>query len=156
MNMKRIANLYLIISICISACSKEPIEEEPNPIISDIPYIELRSASPTTVTEYQDSIVFELFYQDGNGDLGYVSPDSLSLFIVDTRIFTVEEYYVPLLSPEGADITIQGILNVKLDRTIMIDDTQPSEITQFKLQIKDRAGNYSNYVTSENITVLPD
>jgi hypothetical protein len=148
---------FLIFFVAIFfACNNDPIEGDPNEIISNIPYIELRSVTPTTVIEYEDSILFEIFYQDGDGDLGYESPDSLSLFITDTRIFTVEKYYIPLLSPAGTELTIQGLLNVKLDRTIMIDDTNPSETVQFKLQIKDRAGNYSNFVTSQEITVLPD
>ncbi|MBC8048088.1 MAG: hypothetical protein H7Y00_14920 [Fimbriimonadaceae bacterium] len=148
--------ILIILSLSFNACNKEPIENEPNPIISDTPYIELRSVSATTVTEYEDSVIFEIFYQDGDGDIGYANPDSMSLFITDSRIFTVQQYYVPLLAPEGSDITIQGILNVKLDNTIMIDDTNASETVQFKIHIKDRNGNYSNYVTSENITVLPD
>lgn len=155
----RKSGILFILLCClavITSCDKEPIETEPNEIISDTPYIELRSVSPTTVTEYEDSILFEIFYQDGDGDLGFESPDSMTLFIIDTRIFTVEEYYIPLLAPAGTELTIQGVLDVKLDRTIMIDDSNPSETVQFKLQIKDRAGHFSNFVTTEDITVLPD
>ncbi|MBC8046829.1 MAG: hypothetical protein H7Y00_08540 [Fimbriimonadaceae bacterium] len=156
--LRLVLGLFILIlfSFAFNACKKEPIENDANLIISDTPYIELRSVSANTVTEYEDSIIFEIFYQDGDGDLGYANPDSLSLTITDSRIFTVQQYYIPLLSPEGSGVTIEGVLNLKLDNTIMIDDTNASETVQFKIQIKDRNGNYSNYVTSENITVLPD
>ncbi|MFN0274979.1 MAG: hypothetical protein ACKVPJ_04485 [Chitinophagales bacterium] len=154
--IKKELYFFFFFAVVLIACDKEPIENEPNEIIGDVPYIELRSVSPTTVTEYVDSILFEIFYQDGNGDLGYESPDSMALFITDARIFTTEQYHIPMLTPAGTELTIQGILNVKLDRTIMIDDSNPSETVQFKVQIKDRAGNYSNIVTTQDITVLPD
>lgn len=152
--MRKLIRINIIILLFVS-CKKET-DNEPLEQINDIPYIEIRSVSASTVTEYQDSIIFEVFYQDGDGDLGFASPDSFSLFITDSRIFTVEDYYLPLLSVEGSNQTIQGILNVKLDRTIMIDDSNASEEVQFKIQVKDRAGHYSNFATSQVITVLPD
>lgn len=142
-----------LIGITLFSCKEEePVVNEP---ISPIPYIEIVSVSPTVVTEYQDSIVFTLFYQDGDGDLGFADPDSTSLFLVDTRIFTVEDFYVPLLAPEGSGITIQGELLVTLDRTILVDEASDSETTQFQVFIRDRSGNYSNIDLSPEITVLP-
>ncbi|MFN3939757.1 MAG: hypothetical protein ACK4IY_04165 [Chitinophagales bacterium] len=142
------------ITLAFAACKKEPLPEI-NPPISKIPYIEFISVDPTTVIEYQDSIIFRLFYQDGDGDLGYQDPDINSLYLIDTRIFTVEKMHIPLLAPENANVAIQGELIVKLDRTILIDPTSTSETVVFKLQIQDRAGNFSNYIDSPPITVLP-
>lgn len=141
-----------IIAMFVSCKDDEPIINEP---ISDIPSLEILSVSPQTVTEYEDSIVFTLFYQDGNGDLGHANPDSASLFLVDTRILTTESFFVPLLAPENADITIQGELLLTLDRTILIDPLSESETVYFQIYMKDRAGNISNIALSPAITVLP-
>ncbi len=149
--------LFVILClIClIISCKKDDDPQVADPI-SNIPYIELRSVSPTTVIEYQDSILFTIFYQDGDGDLGFANPDSMTLYVIDQRIFTVEKFYIPLLAPENANITIQGELVVQLDRTILIDPDASSETVEFLLQVKDRAGNFSNYVTTQPITVLSE
>ncbi len=125
-----------------------------NPPMPDIPYIEIRNVSPGTVTAFEDSIVFIVYYEDGNGDLGFNSPDSLSLYVTDTRIPLTESFYVPLLAPEGADISIQGELVVTLNNTILVDPDADSEIVNFEIQLRDRSGNLSNVVITQNITVL--
>jgi hypothetical protein len=139
--------------ILLASCAgDEPVINDP---ISNIPSLDIVSVTPQTVTEYEDSIVFTLFYQDGDGDLGHADPDSASLFLVDTRIGTTESYFVPLLAPENAVITIQGELLLTLDRTILIDADSESETVYFQIYLKDRAGNISNIAISPAITVLP-
>ena len=149
-------NILLITAgILLFASCKKDDTNDVNPPVSEVPYIELKSVSPTTVVEYQDSIIFDIFYKDGDGDLGYDDPDSLSLYLTDTRIPVTESYFIPLLAPVGADIAIQGDLLVKLDRTILLDESSSSENVTFTIQLRDRAGNYSNIVTCPQVTVLP-
>lgn len=143
--------IILIISCCFSCKKDEVIINPPRP---DTPYIEVKSVGPATVTALQDSVVFVVYYEDGDGDLGYNSPDSLSLYVTDTRIPLTESFYVPLLAPEGADISIQGELKVVLNNTILVDPDAASETVHFELQIKDRSGNLSNVAVSPTITVL--
>ena len=150
--MKYYFSIIISCLLLFSSCKKE--EEIISPPMSEVPYIELRSVSPGTVTAFEDSIEFIIYYEDGNGDLGYYSPDSLSLFITDTRIPLTESFYVPLLAPEGADISIQGELKVILNNTILVDPDADSETVQFEVQVKDRAGNLSNVVRTEKITVI--
>ena len=145
-------NLIVVIVMLFAGCKKE--EPIINPPLPDEPYIEIRSTSPGTVTAFEDSIVFIIYYEDGNGDLGYNSPDSLSLFVTDTRIPLTESFFVPLLAPEGADIAIQGELKVVMNNTILVDPDAASENVNFEIQLKDRSGNLSNVVVSQNITVL--
>lgn len=144
--------IFFIAIILFAACKKE--EGIINPPMPDEPYIEIRSVSPGTVTAFEDSIVFIIYYEDGNGDLGYNSPDSLSLFVTDTRIPLTESFFVPLLAPEGAEISIQGELKVVLNNTILVDLDADSEVVNFEIQLKDRSGNMSNVVVTEDITVL--
>jgi len=146
--------IVVLTGLLLQSCKEDvPVINDP---ISDIPAIEIISISPDVVTEYQDSIVFTISYQDGNGDLGQPNPDSTSLFLVDTRIFTVEDFYVPLLAPEGSEIAIQGELVITLDRTIVVDPDADIETVQFQIFIRDRAGNYSNIALTKEITVLSD
>lgn len=147
---------YIVLSCLmmgITACKKETVSEQPP--ISPVPSIELRNTAPTVVTEYEDSIVFDLFYQDGDGDLGFADPDSTSVFLVDTRIQTVEDFYLPLLAPENVSVPIQGIFQLHLDRTILTGSGDTPETVVFQIYLRDRAGHQSNVVSTPAITVNP-
>lgn len=137
-------------------CTKtEVIESEVNPPLSPVPKISITQVNPLQVTALQDPVTFHIFYQDGDGDLGFYEGDSLSLFITDDRINIAQGFYVPPLSPSGAEVAIQGTLKVQLDNTILIDTSSSSETVTFSIRIKDRAGHWSNTVTSEPVTVIP-
>lgn len=139
-------------SILFWSCSKE--DDVINPPMSDIPFIEIISATPSTVTALEDSIVFIIHYEDGNGDLGFNYPDSLSLYITDPRIPLTESFFVPLLAPEGADIAIQGELEVTLNNTILVNPDADSETVSFEISLRDRSGNLSNVAIAPAITVV--
>jgi len=146
--------ILAVAAALVIGCGKE--DDIINPPMSDVPAIELINVSPSTVTALGDSIVFIIHYEDGNGDLGFNAPDSMSLYITDTRIPLTESFFVPLLAPEGADIAIQGELEVVLNNTILVDPEATSETVQFEIQLRDRSGNYSNVLVAPAITVLPE
>lgn len=146
--------ILAVAAALVIGCGKE--DDIINPPMSDVPAIELINVSPSTVTALGDSIVFIIHYEDGNGDLGFNAPDSMSLYITDTRIPLTESFFVPLLAPEGADIAIQGELEVVLNNTILVDPEATSETVQFEIQLRDRSGNYSNVLVAPTITVLPE
>lgn len=148
----RLYNFILASVIVISACNKE--DDLPGEPMSVIPEIELISTGPSTVVALKDSIEFLLHYQDGDGDLGYNSPDSLSIYITDNRIELTEALFVPLLAPEDASVSIQGELLVELHNTILIDPDADTESVTFSIYLRDRTGNVSNTVTSAPITVI--
>jgi hypothetical protein len=145
-------SIFFLVVITFFGCKKD--DTIINPPISDIPYIEIISATPATVTALADSIVFIVHYEDGNGDLGYNYPDSVSLYVTDPRIPLTESFFVPLLAPEGADISIQGELEVTLNNTILVNPDAASETVLFEIQLRDRSGNYSNVAIAPAITVL--
>lgn len=150
-----IKNIILAIAAAlVIGCGKD--DEIINPPMSDVPAIELINVSPTTVTALGDSIVFIIHYEDGNGDLGFNAPDFMSLYITDTRIPLTESFFVPLLAPEGADIAIQGELEVVLNNTILVNPDATSETVEFEIQLRDRSGNYSNVLVAPVITVFPE
>lgn len=146
--------ILAIAAALVIGCGKE--DDVINPPMSDVPAIELINVAPTTVTALGDSIVFIIHYEDGNGDLGFNAPDSMSLYITDTRIPLTESFFVPLLAPEGADIAIQGELEVVLNNTILVNPDATSETVEFEIQLRDRSGNYSNVLVVPAITVFPE
>ena len=155
--MKKALLLFLP-GLLLAACTKEStktIEDELNPPIGETPELTLLSVSSTSVVQYADSLVFTVQYLDGDGDLGTSDPDATPLELVDQRdpdqlIFG---YHLPPLAPAGSEIAIQGELRVVLQNTILLDPDSESETTTFTLRLQDRAGNWSNEVETEEITI---
>ncbi|MFK7806532.1 MAG: hypothetical protein AB8F74_01905 [Saprospiraceae bacterium] len=154
--------LFLLIALLLflSACTKESeqtISENVNPIIGETPVIELVSISTTSVQANADSIAFKISYTDGDGDLGTADPDITSIELIDNRDpeFFIFTYHLSPRTPEGSDLTIQGELDIVLNNTILVDDALTSETTTFSIRLKDRAGNWSNVVETEEVEVLP-
>ena len=149
---------FFSIITLLAACTKETTsmtENDPNPPIGDVPAIELLQVTPTTAQQYVDSIAFTIQYLDGNGDLGNEDPDIPSIQLVDNRDPNLLIFNYPLSprSPEGSELAIQGELTIILHNSILIDDSNQSETTTFSISLTDRAGNVSNLVETETITV---
>ena len=142
----------------LASCTKETMttkENDKNPSIGDTPSIELLQVTPTTAQQYVDSIAFTIQYQDGNGDLGNSDPDIPSIKIIDNRDpdLLVFNYHLSPRTPEGSTLAIQGELTIVLSNSILLDDSNQSEATTFSISITDRAGNVSNIVETETITI---
>lgn len=126
--------------------------------LKNIPVIEFENISTTDVVEYQDTIIFTVFYQDGNGDIGSLDPDATTIELIDNRDSTnlIFNYHLSPRAPAGTEIAIQGTLDVVLLHSIILDDNNASEETTFSLRIKDEAGNWSNKVESPTVLVHQD
>lgn len=150
--------LFLVFLVVLSSCTKEKesfIEDTPNPKIGEAPVIELLQVTPTNVKEYADSLVFVIQYTDGDGDLGTDDPDVSSIRLIDNRDpdLLFFDYSLSPRTPSGSELTIQGELNIVLNNTILLDDGNDTETTTFTITVTDRAGNVSNEVESEVITI---
>lgn len=157
--MKIFKIIGLVFLVGVFSCTKESTtindNNDPNPEVSVVPEISLESVSATTVAAHTDSLAFLIKYTDGDGDLGDADADIMSIELVDTRdvdnlIFL---YHLSPRAPLDAEITITGTLEIVLQNTILLDDTNPQETTTFTIRLKDRAGNWSNEVESEVITI---
>ena len=150
---------FILVIVFFSACTKENITNvdvnDPNPGFSDIPEIKLLEVNQTTVQQYTDSLVFKIEYTDGNGDLGSTDADEGDIQLIDTRDpeILIFEYHLSPRAPIGSEIVITGTLDIVLNNTILLDENNESETTTFKLKIKDRAGNWSNEVETDVITI---
>ncbi len=140
--------LVIVASSLLAGCKKKSV-----PIPDPTPSIEFVSITPANPKEYVDVILIKFKYKDVNGDLGDYSPDEQSLQVKDSRVLNPDNYHVkPLAPPSDKDIPIEGEIEVKLNSLFLLGSGN-TEITTLTFKIKDRAGNWSNEVTSPQITI---
>lgn len=143
MNKLLIVSLFTIL---LFSCSKD------DEGFSDVPEIEFVSLSPSSTSEFSQDIKLVISYKDGDGDIGTEDPDLYSLQIKDARLPQADEYHVQPLTPPNANIQIEGNLEINLAGLFVLG-TGNSESTTFTVKLKDRAGNWSNEVTTSSIAV---
>ena len=149
MKISRISLLAFSISLLLfsfSGCKKE----EP---ISSTPSIKFISMTPATATKNVDEIKITIEYTDGDGDLGENTPDMKNLFCTDSRNGVTYEFRIPQLAPTGSNIIITGQQVFNLPPQGFIDDNQTTETTTYSVYIVDRAGNQSNTVQTNMLTI---
>lgn len=141
--------LGILLLVSFSDCKKKKQETVGN----DPPSIELVSVTPSNVKEFKDSITVTFKYKDINGDLGDDNPDELSLEVKDSRLQKADGYHVQPLAPDiGKDIPIEGELKLKLNSMFLLGGgtTETSILT---IKVKDRAGNWSNEISTQQIII---
>lgn len=137
--------LFILIG-ALWACDKADDVTDP------VPKLSLLSIGPSTVIEFKDSLLLVIGYEDGDGDLGGVHPDSSNLFVVDKRINVPFEFRIQELVPGQAGVPIKGQLNVLIEN-LFLTGPGTTEAVNFDIYAVDRAGNQSNVVTTDVITV---
>ncbi|GGH65162.1 hypothetical protein [Phaeocystidibacter marisrubri] len=143
--MKRVA-FILFTLVLFSACTSElDLEIKPN--------LTLKRVGPSTVVALQDSIRFEIDYEDGDGDLGENEPDVKNLFVLDNRIDLEYSYRIKSLVPGGDEVPIKGTLIFTLPNTIITDGSTSQSVT-YSIWVVDRAGHKSNTISAGPITVV--
>ncbi|MCB0820178.1 MAG: hypothetical protein KDC13_06115 [Bacteroidetes bacterium] len=145
--MKITAAIASIVIILFSACKKEE-----NVYPAAAPVIAVLSASPDTITEFRDSLVIEISYEDQNGDLGNADPDIKDLEIKDARLSQPDYYHVIPLSPEGTTLFINGTLRIVLPPQFRLG-TAPHEQTTFTIRLRDQNGAWSEPVDTDQIVI---
>lgn len=128
------------------SCRKE--DEKP-----EAPVIEFVRISDTEVTEFNNRISITIAYEDYQGDIGESDPDVYSLRIKDARLSDYDWYHIPPLTPDQQSLHVKGEFTVLLNPVFLMG-TGNSETTRFDIEVLDRAGNWSNTVTSPNVMVV--
>jgi hypothetical protein len=141
--------LCVFLFLSLFNCKKKKTETVGN----DPPTIEFISVTPASAKEFKDSISIVIKYKDINGDLGDENPDELSLEVKDSRLLKADAYHVQPLAPVSEkDLPIEGELKIKLNSLFLLGGGT-AEKTTFTIKLKDRAGNWSNDVSSPQITI---
>jgi hypothetical protein len=61
-------------------------------------------------------------------------------------------YHVPPLSPVGSNVTIEGDLTIKISSLFLLGNGS-QEFTSFTIKVQDRAGNWSEEITTPQVTI---
>jgi hypothetical protein len=138
--------VYLIFFGTLFGCS----EDEP---LSNTPILSLIEIGPTTLMEFQDSLVIQIGYEDGDGDLGGGHADSSDLFVVDKRIDIAYTFRIQDLVPGNEQVPIKGKLNIVLNNLYLID-TGESEMMSFEIYAFDQRKNESNHINTPSIKLV--
>ena len=138
--------IVFLVLLAFVSCSKDSA-------LSSVPVIKFLDVNSTSIKEFKDSLVIRFEYTDADGDIGEDNPDKNDLFVKDRRLVNADYYFVKPLSPPGSEIKITGIISVQIKNTFLLG-TGNSELTQFNLKMRDRAGNWSNSINTPNITII--
>jgi hypothetical protein len=147
--MKRITHTAAALA-CIAllhGCKKDEV--------SVAPTISIANLSNYTVVEYTNAIEVTINYEDHQGDIGTTDPDEHSLFVSDERFAEQAGYHIDPLTPDLQSLHVRGSLRVSL-RPLFIMGNDSIETTRLTFELRDRAGNVSNRVMTEEITIVND
>lgn len=132
------------------ACSNED-----EIVFSPIPEISLVSVSQDSITQYEDVLYIRIAYKDGDGDLGFEDPEEYALFVRDIRLEAFDGFYVGPLAPPGAVIPIQGEMQIEFPSLFLFGNGS-AEQTRFEIKMIDRAGNESNLLETDFVTITKE
>lgn len=116
------------------------------------PTIELVSITPTSIVQFKDSVEVTIKYKDNDGDVGDVSPDTYSLMVKDSRLTNADWYHVQPLAPSGIELRIEGNISIRLNTLFLLGNGN-EEFSTLTIKLKDRAGNWSNELSSPAIAI---
>ncbi len=162
-NMSKLAFLFTILVFSMS-CQKSKD-------FSDIPYLEFRSFSKMQMRQgsvNQDSVILTLYFTDGDGDFGTESRDAdLNIFMKDLRTGNeFRSFKSPFIPLDGVGRSISGTIRLKIFTTCCIFPPDlgvfpcertpqvPTNSLPLEIFIRDRAGNDSNIVKLDPLTLL--
>lgn len=139
--------VYIASLLLLVACKKE------ENTLPTQPEIEFISISDIEVEEFDNSITLVLNYKDKEGDIGQADPDAYSLRVKDARLEEFDWYHIPPITPDLQELQTQGTLSVQLNALFLLGNGE-TETTYFTIQLKDRAGNWSNQIQCPEITIV--
>lgn len=135
----------------------------------DTPEITFVSITPSEIAQLSGDIKVVFHYQDGDGDLGDdgsgVGEANKSIFVTDTRAImpdslALSSYKIPNLTPDARRPSIQGEMEVSIPAPFHCTflggaSGCTDNVVIFEIYIRDRAGNVSNVIQTDPVTILP-
>lgn len=160
--MKKLGAILILVTLILSGCDNGPVfPNEP-----EISFVSITPENPTQFTT--DEITLTIHYQDGDGDLGHIDqgngePRLPNIFLTDSRAvihpdctFKTVGYIIPNLTPDTRKPSIQGDISITLTTPphhTFIDPFSDEEPLIFEVYLVDRAGNISNTIKTDPITI---
>ena len=119
--------------------------------IKSIPIIQFVSISPNQIEQFKENVIITVSYEDVEGDLGHVNADSLTVYVKDSRLSNPDYFHIPPLTP-NTNLNIKGNLEIEITGPFLLGNGT-TETVNYKIKIKDREGNWSNEIKTDNITI---
>jgi len=134
--------------------------------MSPIPSIGFISMEPDSIHQgsSEDTVYIKFSIKDGDADLGNRDPSSteFDIYVKDARYDTFQGYFFPEIAPAVEDpnkgLTGSCIFKILGALLYVRDDTvhmKYGDTTNFTLYIKDRAGNTSNEIKTQDLIIRP-
>jgi len=155
-------SVFSILLFGLASCGK--IEQ-----ISPVPSIEFTSFSVFDTIDqlgnFSKGGELEFYFEDGDGNVGLESPsvgevdttnmfislfrkegDQFELVVDNNDNLMPSDYRIPYMERTGRNKIIQGTITLRF--IYMYYSVSDSSIIKYEFRIKDRDGQYSNYVTT--------
>lgn len=155
----------LVFMLCFWGCSKPP-EYAPEPSISFLGFNK-NLIHQGIVGNPLDTLEILFSFEDGDGDLG--SQDAVDVFLTDSRSNFQERFLLPIFENDASEQGISGTVKLKLPNHIYLCCTFPNTTDAcfrnpeyprdslfYHIQIQDRAGNLSNIIKTDVLTLICD
>jgi hypothetical protein len=151
MNLFRTA-LYLSSFLALASCFQAPK-------YSNIPEIEFRGIRSSSFPAGQlDSVVLVFGFKDGDGDLGRRNNNDTvpNVFLTDRRFNLIDSqsFNIPNIPQRGSVPDISGEVEINLLSKMFCNPLTPGipfDTIIFDLRVRDRAGNFSNEISTTPI-----
>lgn len=149
----------LVLILIYAGCAKPPDLDE----VPSLEYIGLSKYTMKQGSVNQDSVIITLKVKDGDGDIGFIPNGTPieDLFIIDKRTDNLADtYIIPSIPPQGANngviITMDVVFRTLCCRENSCDPDpeQPDELLPLEIYVQDRAGNQSNRVEINDLTLI--
>lgn len=160
--------LGLLLLLSITACINPPNYPD-TPVITyeQVNKTAIFQGTPNNPT---DTLAIVFSFTDGDGDLSF--EDSTDIFVADSRFpQDLSPYRIPLIPSDGTGNGIRGELTLRIINEFNICCLQgvaPNRIAcprppnvnidtdtfSYEIFIRDRAGNVSNKIRTETLTIL--
>lgn len=139
-----------IIILFLSSCIKPP--EYPIE-----PFIRFESVNKVNFEKYDpDSLRVVIYFEDGDGDIGGQEIDSLNMFWEDSRVpgYRIGSK-IPYIELQGNHKAISGYINATRGISTCITSSDVDTFF-YSIQIRDRAGHWSNIIRTPDLYINCD
>ncbi len=157
--------LLLLAALFFATCTQPP-DYPKEPYIGFIGFNQ-NSISQGTLNAPLDTLAVTFSFTDGDGDLGSEN-DSLDVFFTDSRDGFVTNFKLPFIPEQGGGSGISGDVTVKIinkpfniccgnlatGEACQPNIPGPTDTLSYFIQIRDRAGNFSNKTRTSTLTLL--
>lgn len=123
------------------------------PELDTVPRIEFMSISTQDVPNFTNAVQVTVKYFDQDGDLGSPDPDENTVRVKDDRLPDYDWYHLQPLTPDLQALNIEGSFVLELNPLFILGNGD-EEVTKFTIQVRDRAGNWSNQISTPQVRIV--